>query len=209
LLVVYDGVCRLCDGLVAFLIRRDPDASRFRFVALQSGEGRAVLAAHGISEEDALRSFTVIVGGASATAPFTAADARMWRKSSGALMLATRLALPYRALGCVGWVVPLAVRDALYDCLAARRYRWFGKLSGRGTGGAAIAEGDEDGAGAGCLLPTPRNLARFLDADEIRAEAAARREAARARVDETLQADDGAAAADRDGKPRHRFAREV
>ncbi|WP_254451291.1 thiol-disulfide oxidoreductase DCC family protein [Hymenobacter sp. UV11] len=45
--VLFDGVCNLCNGLVQFIIRYDR-AGRFRFAALQSAAGQALLAAHGL-----------------------------------------------------------------------------------------------------------------------------------------------------------------
>lgn len=45
--VLFDGVCNLCNGFVQFIIRHDP-AGRFRFAALQSEAGQALLAAHGL-----------------------------------------------------------------------------------------------------------------------------------------------------------------
>lgn len=197
LLVVYDGVCGLCSGLVAFLVARDADASRFRFAALQSGAGRAVLASHGISEADALDSFTVVQPVAPAAvpadaaavevvlAPFADPSAAVFRRSSAALTLASRLALPYRALAAVGWCVPRLLRDAVYDLVAANRYAWFGTVPQgyAATGGAGGGEGGENGGSTStstCLMPSARNLARFLDADEIKADAVKKRAEERA-----------------------------
>ena len=59
-IVLFDGVCTLCDGLVRFLIRRDP-AGRLRFSALQSDAGRALLGQHGF-DPDVLDTFVVLDG---------------------------------------------------------------------------------------------------------------------------------------------------
>ena len=160
LLVLYDGVCRLCNGVVAFLLKRDPDASRFQFCAIQSAAGRRVLSQLGISEEEALQSFTVV-------------DQRTgahYRKSTAAVVLSSRLNPAYQAIGALGGLLfPLRVRDAIYGVVAASRYALFGTL-----------RGDESDR---CLPATSSVLARFLDADEIRAnlkeQAAALRAAAK------------------------------
>ena len=164
LLVLYDGVCRLCNWVVAFLVARDPDASRFQFAAIQSAAGAAALAAAGIPAAEALDSFTVV----------DRATGQAYRKSTAALVVAA--ALPGRAYGAVALagtlLLPAWLRDAAYDLVARTRYAVWGKL---GSGGG---EGDDS---LGCLAATPAVLRRFLDAEEVmaglRAQSAARRAA--------------------------------
>lgn len=110
--VVFDGVCNLCNGLVQFLLPRDP-AGRLNFAALQSEAGRALLARHGI---DAAAADTVVL----------VEGDRAYTKSDAAIRIAELLGWPYRAAR-IGRILPRAVRDRLYDVVAANRYDWFGR----------------------------------------------------------------------------------
>lgn len=113
-LVIYDGVCNLCDGTVKFLLARDA-AGIFRFCALQSETAAPILAAHGISREAALRSITYIEDGVAYT------------KSAAALMIGRQLPQPYSSLASAGFCVPACARDAVYDLVASNRYTVFGR----------------------------------------------------------------------------------
>lgn len=138
--LIYDGVCRLCDGVVRFIYTRDAGGALFRFCALQSLAAEPLLARAGISREDALKSFVVL----------DAEGDRVLRRSDAALAIARVLPAPWWVLAAAGGCVPRLIRDSVYDCVAARRYSWFGKS----------AEGE-------CLLPSRAVLSRFLDRDEI------------------------------------------
>ena len=137
--LLFDGVCSLCDGLVKFVMLRDAPARRFRFAALQSRAAAPLLARLGISPADALSSFVLV----------DEATGEAHRRSDAALRIALALPQPWRALGALGFAVPRFLRDLVYDLVARNRYALFGK---------------EDA----CLAPTRSVLARFIDADEIR-----------------------------------------
>ena len=111
-IVLFDGVCNLCNGSVQFLLRRDR-RRRFRFAALQSAAGRALLEQYGLSTQT-LETIVVLEGG----------QARV--RSDAALHLARRLPWPWPALA-VFRILPRPLRDALYDFVARHRYRWFGR----------------------------------------------------------------------------------
>jgi predicted DCC family thiol-disulfide oxidoreductase YuxK len=111
-IVLFDGVCSLCDGLVQFLIRHDP-AGRFRFCAMQSDVGRALLAARGF-DPDALDTFVVLDGSRNLT------------RGDAALAIARLLPAPWSWLAA-GRVLPRPLRDALYRIVASNRYAWFGR----------------------------------------------------------------------------------
>ncbi|WP_248928798.1 thiol-disulfide oxidoreductase DCC family protein [Paenibacillus hamazuiensis] len=111
-IVLYDGVCGLCNGVVRFVIRRDT-RKRFRFAALQSDSGRSLLRRFGLPAE-ALHSFVLIE------------DGRAYTKSTAALRLVLRLPGLWPLL-YAGALVPRPLRDAAYDAVARNRYRWFGK----------------------------------------------------------------------------------
>lgn len=110
-IVLFDGVCNLCNGLVNFLIRHDRH-DRLRFGSLQSAEGKALLAAHGLA--DAVDSLVAIEGGKS------------WVESEAVLVVCRKLPFPWR-LAAVLRLCPRRWRDALYRSIARRRYRWFGR----------------------------------------------------------------------------------
>ena len=110
--VLFDGECNLCHGTVRFVIRRDPRA-RFRFASLQSGPGRRIARRHGIV-------------GVTLESMLLLEDGRLYGRSTAALRVARRLRWPWPLLyGFI--VVPRPVRDAVYDFIGARRYRWFGR----------------------------------------------------------------------------------
>ena len=163
--LIFDGVCSLCDGVVKFVIARDP-ASQFRFAALQSKAAAPLLLRAGITQADALSSFVLIE-----------ADGRAYRRSDAALRIARLLPQPWRFLGDAGLLVPRVLRDFVYDLVARNRYALFGtrSLHAESAAGGGEESADDDDESTTCLAPTKSTLARFLDADEIVEQA--RREA--------------------------------
>ena len=111
-LLLFDGVCNLCNGSVLWVIRRDP-AGRFRFASLQSEVGRQLLAEAGLPPS-ALSTVVLY------------ADGRFYTRSDAALGVLARLGSPWSWLA-VFRLVPRALRNRLYDWIAGNRYRWFGK----------------------------------------------------------------------------------
>ncbi|MFY9341023.1 MAG: thiol-disulfide oxidoreductase DCC family protein [Planctomycetota bacterium] len=111
-LVLFDGVCNLCNGAVQFILRRDP-AARFRFASLQSAAARTALAAAGVV--GTLPDSIVLLDAG-----------RVRVKSGAALAIARGLRFPWPLL-TVFWLVPSPLRDLVYDWIARNRYRWFGK----------------------------------------------------------------------------------
>lgn len=111
-IIVFDGVCVLCNGWVRFLLRHDR-RGRYRFAAMQGDSGRALLLAHGLDADDPV-SFLLIEDGAAWTE--TDAIFRVLAGLGGAWRLATLVR-----------VLPRGVRDRLYRALARNRYRIFGR----------------------------------------------------------------------------------
>lgn len=110
--ILFDGVCNLCDGFVQFVIARDP-AARFRFAALQSGVGQELLRSYGIKVAATPESIVLIENNHIYT--HSQAVLRILRQLSG-----------WRWL--YGFVVlPRVLRDAAYRWVARNRYRWFGR----------------------------------------------------------------------------------
>lgn len=110
-MILFDGVCNLCNGFVQFVIARDP-ARRFRFASLQSEAGRRSLEAAG--------------AGHSAETVVLVEDGRAFTRSTAALRIARRLRFPW-PLAFALIVMPRPLRDQVYDWVARNRYRWFGK----------------------------------------------------------------------------------
>lgn len=110
--IVFDGVCVLCNGWVRFLLRHDRHG-RYRFAAMQGESGRALLTAHGLDADDPV-SFLLIEGGVAWTD--TDAIVRVLSGLGGAWRIAALLR-----------VLPKALRDRLYRGLARNRYRVFGR----------------------------------------------------------------------------------
>ena len=111
-LVLFDGVCNLCNGVVKFVIARDP-RGRFQFAALQSAAARRVIEGHGAP--DPLPDAIVLLE-----------DGRLYTRSTAALRIARQLTFPW-PLTAVFLAIPRPLRDWAYGRFASRRYRWFGR----------------------------------------------------------------------------------
>jgi len=111
-IVLFDGVCNLCNGSVQLILRHDP-AGRFRFASLQSPAGQELLARFGI--DPAVLDSVILVEGD-----------RCYRESDAALRVARGMSGPWKMLWALR-VIPLPLRDGLYRLIVRNRYRWFGK----------------------------------------------------------------------------------
>ncbi|MCI0573316.1 MAG: thiol-disulfide oxidoreductase DCC family protein [Myxococcaceae bacterium] len=111
--VLFDGVCNLCNGAVNFIIDRDPEA-RFRFASLQSPVGATLLERHGLKVQAEPESMVLLEGG------------HLYVRSTAALRIARHLRGAWRLL-YVLLLVPRPLRDAAYRFIARHRYRWFGR----------------------------------------------------------------------------------
>ena len=111
-IVLFDGVCNLCNGSVQFIIRRDP-AARFRFASLQSPLGEELGPGSG-STRQAVDSVILVEGD------------RWYKESDAALRIARGMGGAWKALWALR-LIPRPLRDAAYRLVARNRYRWFGK----------------------------------------------------------------------------------
>jgi predicted DCC family thiol-disulfide oxidoreductase YuxK len=136
-LILYDGVCGLCNRGVRFVLKRDRKGV-FRFAALQSAASKKILARHGI-EPDALDTFYVVPD-------FAMAGERVLSRSAAALYIAARLGGLWK-VAAVLRILPARVRDLVYDLIARNRYRIFGRYDT-------------------CPLPDERYRDRFIDAEK-------------------------------------------
>ena len=110
-IIVFDGVCVLCNGWVRFLLKHDR-AGRYRFAAMQGETGQRLLAAHGLDPHDP-SSFLLIEGEQS------------WRDTDAIRRVVTGLGGMWQ-LGHALVLLPRPLRDRLYRTVARNRYRWFG-----------------------------------------------------------------------------------
>ncbi len=113
-IILFDGRCNLCAGVVRFILPRDKHA-HFRFASLQSAAATRACAECGFTLECEIAPTTLIV----------LAQGRMLRASDAALAIARQLPFPW-CVAIVFRVVPRSIRDALYYFIARRRYRWLG-----------------------------------------------------------------------------------
>ena len=110
--VLFDGVCKLCNGSVNFVLRRDR-AGRLKLAPLQSDYGRKVLEEHG-KISDSMDSIM-----------FLEAD-QLTTKSTAIIRISKYLGGAW-PLCMIALVIPRFIRDFVYDVVAKNRYRWFGK----------------------------------------------------------------------------------
>lgn len=112
ILILFDGVCNLCNGVVQFIVKRDPKG-KFKFASLQSEAGRSILKQFNI-DPDLLHSIVVVHNNAAL------------QRSDAAIYIATHLGGGWKLLK-VFKILPKFLRDAGYNVVAASRYRIFGK----------------------------------------------------------------------------------
>lgn len=110
--ILFDGVCNLCNGLVQFVIDRDPYA-RFVFAPLQGDEARRLLAARRHAGGDL---GTVLL----------VEDGRVYDRSTACLRIARHLSGAW-PLAYAFILVPRPLRDLVYGWVARNRYAWFGR----------------------------------------------------------------------------------
>lgn len=133
-LVLYDGVCGLCNRLNQFILKRD-SGDRFRFAALQSSIAAELLHRYGRDASD-LNTVYVIM-------KYGAPDERLLSKGRAILFVLGALGRIWR-LARIFELLPPRLLDRLYDVVARRRYRWFGRFDA-------------------CVVPQARDRSKFLD----------------------------------------------
>ncbi len=111
-ILLFDGVCNLCNASVQWILKHDKDGL-FRFTALQSDTGQALLARFDLNSEH-FDTVVLVYGD------------RAFTRSDAALEILRRLGAPWSWLAVFGWV-PRKLRDAVYNWIARNRYRWFGR----------------------------------------------------------------------------------
>ena len=133
-LILYDGVCGLCNRLNRFVLERDAVAV-FQFASLQSRLGQSILRGYG-RDPDKLETLYVVVN-------YGSESAVLLSKSRAALFVLKTLGGPWRLAASLG-VLPHRLLDWAYDLVARHRYRVFGRYEN-------------------CLMPGPEYETRFID----------------------------------------------
>ena len=110
--LLFDGVCNLCNGTIQWIIPRDTDAV-LAFAPLQSPIGTAVQERYGLDPDD-LDSVLLVD------------NKGLYTKSTAAIRVAELLGWPY-TFARAGRPIPRGLRDRLYDFVADNRYNWFGR----------------------------------------------------------------------------------
>lgn len=128
-LVLFDGVCNLCNRSVQYIIKHDKK-NVFLFAPLQSEVGQDLISQFNIdtSKTDSILLYEHLKG--------------ISIKSTAALMIFRSLGFPYNLM-TVFFIIPAFIRNLLYDYIAKKRYKWFGKLDN-------------------CMVPTRELNDRFL-----------------------------------------------
>lgn len=132
--VLYDGVCGLCNRLNQFILKRDIH-DRFRFASLQSEFAASLLKRHGADAKDLNTVYVALENGQPGE--------RLLSRSDAIIYVLTQLPGIWK-LAIAGRVVPKVLRDGLYKAVARNRYRVFGKHDS-------------------CMLPDPKHRHKFLE----------------------------------------------
>jgi predicted DCC family thiol-disulfide oxidoreductase YuxK len=111
-IILFDGVCNLCNGAVQFVISKDKN-NYFRFASLQSEQGQQLLKQYQLPVLTNT-SFVLIE------------DGHVYTSSTGALRVAKKLKGFWPVL-YVLMIIPKFIRDFVYYRIAKNRYKWFGK----------------------------------------------------------------------------------
>lgn len=126
-IILFDGVCNFCQSSVQFIIKRDPNAY-FMFASLQSDIGQSLLKKNGISSTT--DSIILIENG------------KAYDKSTAVLRICQSLT-GFWKYTYVFIILPLPLRDLVYNIVAKNRYKWFGRKEN-------------------CIIPSPDTRKRFL-----------------------------------------------
>ena len=112
-IILFDGVCNLCEASVQYVIKHDKK-DKFRFVALQSDLGQNILKHIGIDPTH-IDSIVLYEPGVA-----------YFYKSTAAIEIAKGLSGIFN-VASVFRILPSGLRDIIYDFVAKNRYKWYGK----------------------------------------------------------------------------------
>lgn len=112
-IILFDGVCNLCNGSVIFVLEREKNPI-FQFASIQSETGKDLLKWCGLPSNYSQAVILIDRG-------------KIYLGSTAALKIGQSLKFPWLLLSYVGFIVPKSVRDWVYNQIAGHRYQWFGK----------------------------------------------------------------------------------
>jgi predicted DCC family thiol-disulfide oxidoreductase YuxK len=128
-IIIFDGVCNLCNSSINFIIKHDKK-NYFRFASLQSEKGKELLKKYSI---DSSKTDSIIL----------IENNTVYIRSTAALRITKHLNKIYPIL--YGFlIIPVPIRNFVYDTIARNRYKWFGKKET-------------------CMIPTDELRSRFLE----------------------------------------------
>jgi predicted DCC family thiol-disulfide oxidoreductase YuxK len=134
-IVLYDGVCGLCNRFVQFILHRDPNAT-FRFASLQSALAARILARHGTSPSGLDTVYLVL--------NHELPSEQILSRSDAVLSVLKKLQGPWWPVALLVQPIPKFLRNPAYALIARHRYRLFGRSEK-------------------CMLPRDADHSRFLD----------------------------------------------
>lgn len=111
-IVLFDGVCNLCNRSVQFILKRDKK-KKILFASLQGNFGQEMLKRYHLPEND-FNSFILLEG------------EKLYTRSTAALRVLKHLRRGWQIF--YGFIIlPRFIRDSIYNWIARNRYKWFGK----------------------------------------------------------------------------------
>ncbi len=134
-IILYDGVCGLCNRLIQFVLKRDRN-DRFRFAALQSEFAGDVLRRHGVNPA-LLDTVYLLLN-------YSQPDERLASRSDAGIQILAELGGVWRTLASIVKHLPRWIRDKIYNLIARNRYQLFGKYQT-------------------CQIPDEKYRSKFLD----------------------------------------------
>jgi len=127
--ILFDGVCNLCNNSVKFIIKNDK-RNIFKFAPLQGKYGIKIQNNYNINTTQ-INSIILVDG------------EKTFTKSSAALRIAKDLKAPF-FMFYVFIIIPVFIRNFIYDLIAKNRYKWFGKMES-------------------CMIPSNELKSKFFD----------------------------------------------
>lgn len=112
-IILFDGVCNLCNGSVIFILQREKSPI-FKFASIQSEAGKGLLEWCGLPSD--YSQAVILIDGEN-----------IYLGSTAALKIGRFLKFPWSFLSYMGLIVPGFIRDWVYNQIAQHRYQWFGK----------------------------------------------------------------------------------